>query len=158
MGSQSHPIGPEPFTAERAVAIARAAHDGQVDKAGAPYIEHPLRVMAGFQDDLHRTVAVLHDVVEDCSDRGFGLSELAALGVPGKALAAIEALTHRPGEPDKDYWVRLGVNPVARAVKLADIADNADPGRLRLLSPDQAERLTSKYERARRILRSDPGR
>ena len=32
-------------TLERAIAIAATAHAGQTDKAGAPYILHPLRVM-----------------------------------------------------------------------------------------------------------------
>ena len=149
---------PASFTAERAVAIAREAHAGHVDKAGAPYVEHPLRVMARFADDLHRIVAVLHDVVEDCSERGFGLAELAELGVPTAALAAIEALTHRSGEPDEDYWHRLTQNPVARAVKLVDIGDNADPARLALLPAHEAQRLTAKYERARRALAAAPPR
>jgi (p)ppGpp synthase/HD superfamily hydrolase len=32
-------------TLEHAIAIAAKAHTGQVDKAGAPYILHPLRMM-----------------------------------------------------------------------------------------------------------------
>lgn len=32
-------------TLERAIAIAAMAHEGQVDKAGMPYVLHPLRMM-----------------------------------------------------------------------------------------------------------------
>ena len=32
-------------TLERAIAIAAVAHEGQVDKAGSPYVLHPLRTM-----------------------------------------------------------------------------------------------------------------
>jgi (p)ppGpp synthase/HD superfamily hydrolase len=53
-------------TLERAIAIAAEAHAGQTDKAGAPYILHPLRMMMGLTSDEERIVAVLHDVCEDC--------------------------------------------------------------------------------------------
>lgn len=52
-------------TLERAIEIVAKAHTGQHDKAGQPYILHPLRVMLRVQGDSERIVAVLHDVVED---------------------------------------------------------------------------------------------
>jgi (p)ppGpp synthase/HD superfamily hydrolase len=55
-------------TLERAIAIAAEAHAGQVDKAGAPYVLHPLRMMLTLSSNAERIVAVLHDVVEDCPD------------------------------------------------------------------------------------------
>jgi len=61
------------LTVDEAVAIAQEAHANQLDKAGAPYIDHPLRVMDRFDDDLHQMVAVLHDVVEDACAQGFDL-------------------------------------------------------------------------------------
>ncbi len=51
---------------ERAIALAAQAHAGQVDKGGAPYILHPLRVMLRLTHPEARIVAVLHDVLEDC--------------------------------------------------------------------------------------------
>ena len=50
---------------EEAIHIAVEAHRGQVDKAGAPYIFHPLRLMLSMKTDAQRMAAVLHDTVED---------------------------------------------------------------------------------------------
>lgn len=49
----------------KAIIIAARAHEGQVDKAGAPYILHPLRVMLSLEDETERICGVLHDVIED---------------------------------------------------------------------------------------------
>jgi (p)ppGpp synthase/HD superfamily hydrolase len=142
------------LTVEEAVAIAGAAHANQFDKAGLPYIGHPLRVMDQFHDDLHRIVAVLHDVVEDAAAHGFDLEYLAQRGARRDVIEAIDALSHRRSEPDEQYWTRVAVNRVARAVKLADIEDNSNPERLARLDPYDRERLTAKYERARQVLRA----
>ena len=143
------------FTPEDALALASEAHAGQVDKGGAPYIEHPRRVMAALEDDLHRIVAALHDVVEDAADRGYDLEFLATRGVPPVALRAVEALTKRPGESEDFYWARVAADPIARTVKLADIADNADPARLLRLEESEHDRLRAKYARARAALDAD---
>ena len=55
-------------TVARAIEIAVAAHAGQTDKVGAPYILHPLRVMQSLTTEEARIVGVLHVVVEDCPD------------------------------------------------------------------------------------------
>ena len=39
------------FSVDDAIAIARAAHQGQVDKGGEPYIGHPLRVMGRVEGE-----------------------------------------------------------------------------------------------------------
>jgi (p)ppGpp synthase/HD superfamily hydrolase len=142
------------LTVEEAVAIAREAHADQRDKAAAPYIDHPLRVMQRFHDELHQIVAVLHDVVEDAGALGYDLEYLRQRGAPRDVIEAIDALSHRPGEPDETYWARVAANSVAQAVKLADIADNSNPERLARLAPDERERLTAKYARARAALRA----
>jgi (p)ppGpp synthase/HD superfamily hydrolase len=140
------------LTVEEAVAIAQEAHADQLDKAGAPYVAHPLRVMGGFREDVHRIVAVLHDVVEDAGPDGYDLEYLRQRGAPPDVIEAIDALSHRKSEPDEEYWARVAANPVARAVKLADIADNSNPERLARLAPDTRERLAAKYARARAAL------
>jgi hypothetical protein len=117
-----------------------------------PYIDHPLRVMGRFGDDVHRIVAVLHDVVEDAGSHGFDLEYLVGRGAPQDIIDAIDALSHRPGEPDEGYWTRVAANRVARAVKLVDINDNTNPERLARLRPHDRERLTAKYARARAAL------
>ena len=50
---------------DKALKIAIKAHKGQVDKAGEPYILHPLRLMNQFTDNNLIIISLLHDVVED---------------------------------------------------------------------------------------------
>ncbi|KQZ31803.1 HD domain-containing protein [Duganella sp. Root1480D1] len=114
-------------TLERAIEIAAAAHAGQVDKAGQPYILHPLRVMLRVSSDHERMAAVLHDVVEDTT---VTLAQLHASGFPAEVVAAIEALTKRRGESRLQAAARAAANPIARVVKLADNAENMDLSRI----------------------------
>lgn len=108
-------------TLERAIQIAAGAHAGQVDKQGQPYILHPLRVMAGVDHPDARIVAVLHDVVEDTS---VTFEDLESEGFSPAVLSALRLVTHDPAEPYADYVVRCHADPLARAVKLADLTDN----------------------------------
>lgn len=137
------------FTYDAAVEIAVLAHDGQVDKAGCPYIEHPLRVAGRFDDPVLQMIAVLHDTIEDSH---LTPDDLREIGVPERVMAAVEALTHPVGEPNVVYWERVRANNDARRVKLADIADNSSPERLAVLDVDTRARLIRKYARARAIL------
>lgn len=114
-------------TLERAIAIAAAAHAGQVDKAGQPYILHPLRVMLRVATEYERMAAVLHDVVEDTD---VTLHTLAAEGFAPGVIAAVEALTKHPGESRMQAAERAAANPIARVVKLADNAENMDLSRI----------------------------
>jgi hypothetical protein len=137
------------FTLEDAVAIATAAHDGQVDKSGRPYIGHPLRVMAAVTGEHERMVAVLHDVVEDTAVTA---ADLLARGCPPEVVDAVVALSHRPGEPQEDYLRRVAANPLAVTVKRADIGDNLSPARLARLDAATRDRLKAKYARALGLL------
>jgi (p)ppGpp synthase/HD superfamily hydrolase len=135
-------------TLERAIAIAAEAHAGQVDKAGQPYILHPLRVMLRVASDHERMAAVLHDVVEDT---GVSLPQLAAEGFAPQVVAAVEALTKRPGESRVDAAQRAAADPIARKVKLADNAENMDLTRI----PHPSERdyaRVEEYKLVREIL------
>lgn len=114
-------------TLERAIAIAASAHEGQVDKAGAPYILHPLRMMLAVTTPEARMAAVLHDVVEDTS---VTLEQLRAEGFPEAVLVAVAALTKREGEDYEAFIRRVAPIPIAREVKLADLRDNADLSRI----------------------------
>mgnify|MGYP001047544979 CR=1 FL=1 len=133
----------------RAAAIARAAHRGQVDKAGRPYVEHPARVAARLAgDDVAVSVAWLHDVVEDSEVSLLGLAE----EFPVEVVRAVDALTRRAGESSERYYARVRSDALALRVKLADVADNSDPVRLAELDTEVRERLTRKYEHARLVL------
>lgn len=114
-------------TIERAIEIAATAHAGQRDKAGQPYIFHPLRVMLRVDGAHEQMAAVLHDVVEDTS---VTLDNLAQEGFPSEVMRAIAALTKLPGETRLEAAARAAADPVARKVKLADNAENMDLSRI----------------------------
>lgn len=132
--------------------LATRAHAGQTDKAGRPYIDHPRRVAARALETSAQpegvVVAWLHDVVEDTP---VSLEQLRELGFTQTVVAAVDALTRRPGEGDA-YYRRVAADELARTVKLADIWDNTHPDRTRLLAPADAERLRRKYEHAIELL------
>ena len=93
-------------------------------------------------------MAWLHDVVEDTPTT---LEDVEAAFGPLVA-AGVDAMTHRPGEPSLEYYARVRANPIALAVKAADLADNTDPARLDVLTPELQARLEAKYGIARREL------
>lgn len=129
---------------ERAIAIAEQQHAGQVDKAGRPYIEHPLRVMNTMSSDAERIVAVLHDVIEDTN---LTLNQLAAEGFPGYVLDALDSVTRRAAETYDAFVARAARDPIGRRVKYADIQDNANLARI--AAPTAADLArTEKYRRA----------
>ncbi|MBX7110646.1 MAG: GTP pyrophosphokinase [Dehalococcoidia bacterium] len=137
---------------DTALAIAVEAHRGQVDKAGQPYILHPLRVMARVSAPAERLVAVLHDVVEDSPTT---LDDLRAAGFPEEVVRAVDFLTRREDETYEAFIERVTGDPLARRVKLADLEDNMTLTRLNELDDRAVERL-GRYLRAYRRLRSDP--
>jgi (p)ppGpp synthase/HD superfamily hydrolase len=117
-------------TIEDAITLAAVAHRDQTDKAGLPYILHPLRVMGSFlapEDEDARIVAVLHDVVEDTY---VDLDLLKTYGYAPAVLEAIDAISRRHDETYPAYIERVARNPLAVRVKLADLHDNLDRRRL----------------------------
>jgi len=125
-------------TIEDAIVLAAQSHRGQVDKAGAPYILHPLRVMLRLKGEADRIAAVLHDVIEDTRITEEFLREQ---GYREEVLRALDALTRREGESYADFIERVAGNPLARRVKLADLADNLDASRLPKIAPKDREGL-----------------
>ena len=99
---------------EDAIALAVSAHKGQLDKAGAPYILHPLRLMMAVETEHQKMAALLHDVVEDCD---MTLQQLVEWGYPEEVVRAIDHLTRREGETYRQFTERAGSDPVARVVK-----------------------------------------
>lgn len=136
-------------TLERAIAIAAEAHAGQVDKAGEPYILHPLRVMLDLDTETERIVGVLHDVVEDNED--WTLSALRSQGFLEAVLEAVDSVTRRDGEDYFDFVRRAAANEIGRRVKLADLTDNMNLTRIKTPGPGDQERL-ERYRRAEQIV------
>ncbi|MBL0843120.1 HD domain-containing protein [Pseudomonas mediterranea] len=135
-------------TLEKAIAISARAHEGQTDKGGSPYILHPLKVMLRLAHHDERIVAVLHDVVEDTR---VTLADLRNEGFSEAVLAAIDSLTKREGETYQAFIERAGRDPLARRVKLADLAENSDLSRLDRPSQNDLERV-EKYRKAAEYL------
>ncbi len=139
-----------------AYSIARDAHEGQVDKSGQPYIEHPYEV-AGLVaetcpkglEPTYMAAAVLHDVIED-SD--WTLEMLGQSGIPADVIEAVEALTHRKGETRLAYYERVKANPIALVVKRADVEHNSSEERLAALDEATQTRLRTKYAEAKEVL------
>ncbi len=133
---------------EKAITVAAKAHDGQKDKAGQPYILHPLRVMMAMDDEVHMTVAVLHDVVEDSP---MTADDLRDRGFPEDVVVAVDHLSRRDGEDYLDFVRRSAQNHIARKVKRADLMDNMDTSRISDVTDRDRERM-GRYQMALRIL------
>jgi (p)ppGpp synthase/HD superfamily hydrolase len=137
---------------ERAIEIAAAAHARQTDKAGAPYILHPLRVALGFirtGDEERAIIAVLHDVIEDSDVTA---ADLRRGGFSEPIVEAVVALTRPEGEAYRDFIMRAAANELARPVKIADLKDNLNRTRLAQLPAEKREKLLAKYDGALEIL------
>jgi (p)ppGpp synthase/HD superfamily hydrolase len=126
---------------ERAIQIAIEAHAGQTDKAGEPYILHPLRVMFSLDAIDHKIVGVLHDVVEDCKDKGWTFERLEKEGFSPRIIDAIRAISKLDGEEIDDYLKRVESNRIALAVKLKDLKDNMDMTRISDPTDKDLERI-----------------
>lgn len=132
----------------KAMKIAYAAHAGQVDKTGVPYIYHPMHLAESMTDENAVITALLHDVAEDTD---ITIDDLAREGFHADILTALTLLTHNPAEEYMDYVSRLSTCPLARKVKLADLRHNSDVTRLDAIDEKMARRL-EKYRRAIQLL------
>lgn len=132
----------------KAYAVACMAHTNQVDKAGVPYIRHPMEVASAMPDETTVAAALLHDVLEDTK---FTADDLLDLGVPGDVVDLVIVLTRRAGEPYFDYICRIKGNEKARLVKLADLRHNSDLTRLPVVTEQDKSRL-KRYQRAIEML------
>ena len=133
---------------KKAMKLCFKAHNDQVDKSGLPYVFHPFHLAEQMQDEATTITALLHDVVED-SD--YTLQDLIDMGFPKEVTDAIALMTHDDAVPYLDYVRKLKDNPVARAVKLADLKHNSDLSRLDVID-EKALKRVEKYHKAIRIL------
>lgn len=139
---------------KRAMRIAYDAHHGQIDKSGDPYIFHPFHLAEQMENEAEVCVALLHDTAEDTD---VTLEQLAE-EFPTEVIDALRLLTHEDGTDYFDYVRKLRENPIAKAVKLADLSHNSDETRL-----TGAEGITEadilhrreKYAKAKEILRTE---
>ena len=109
----------------KAMKIAYAAHHGQVDYNGIPYIFHPIHLAEAMEDEISCCAALLHDVVEDTD---VSMEELAR-EFPSEIIEVLNLLTHDESVDYFDYVRAIKANPIAVKVKLADLAHNSDQSR-----------------------------
>ena len=133
---------------KKALRLCFAAHKEQQDKSGLPYVFHPFHLAEQMEDELTTVTALLHDVVEDSP---YTLTDLREMGFPEEVLAALALLTHDDDTPYLDYVARIKENPIARAVKLADLRHNSDLSRLDHVD-DRALQRVEKYKKALALL------
>ena len=136
--------------------IARAAHAGQVDKAGAAYLNHPVTVASNVGDNISAIiVALLHDVAEDTA---VTLEDLtAAVPLEPAETAALKLLTHDKNIPYAEYIAKIKTNALAAAVKIADLCHNSDLSRIpKNLRTDKDFQRVEKYAAALLTLTNHP--
>ena len=130
---------------EAAKALAVKMHEGQLDKAGLPYVTHPQRVASRLASPEAQVVGWLHDTVEDTA---LSLAEIEAR-FGAETAAAVDAISRREGEAWKVYLQRVKANPVAREVKISDLIDNSNLSRV----PDVKIKDVKRQARYNRALR-----
>lgn len=127
-----------------ALKLCFAAHKRQKDKSGMPYVFHPFHLAEQMQTEETTIVALLHDVVEDTK---YTLKDIAKKGFSEEILTAISLLTHDDDSVKyMDYVRAIKDNPIARAVKLADLKHNSDLTRLEVVDEKALERRNKYLE------------
>lgn len=129
----------------KAIIIATVAHENQVDKAGEPYIFHPLRVMLSLKSEDEKICGVLHDVIEDTN---ITIEYLIEQGFSNEIIQALEALTKKENENYDDFINRVLENKLACYVKLADLNDNMNLSRIKNPTEKDFKRV-EKYKDAK---------
>ena len=134
---------------ERAIQIAVEAHAGVKDKGGKAYILHPISVMMRCETDDEKTVAILHDVVEDTD---WTFEALREEGFTEKIIEALKTVTKHSEDEDYDEFIQRSLqNEIGSKVKIADLRENLDVTRIGELSEKDVERI-NKYKRALKTL------
>ncbi len=133
---------------EKAMQIAIKVHNGQVDKGGNDYINHPIRVSENCSLDEDKIVALLHDTIEDGD---ITAEYLIMQGFPHDIVDAVLSVSRNKDEGYFDFILRCKANPIGRRVKIADLKDNMDITRLNELTEKDINRL-KKYHKAYKML------
>ena len=122
---------------KRALALCFEAHKDQKDKSGLPYVFHPFHLAEQMEDEDTTIVALLHDVIEDTE---YTIEDLQKAGFTQNVISAIALMTHDPQMPYMEYVRAIKSNPIARAVKLADLRHNSDMTRLDIITQRDEDR------------------
>ena len=132
----------------KAMRLCYEAHRDQTDKSGVPYVFHPIHLAEQMRDEDTTVTALLHDVIEDTV---YTFDDLVKMGFSENVITALKLLTHDKSVPYMEYVAKIKENPVAKAVKLADLAHNSDLSRLNSVD-DKVRSRIQKYEAAKKLL------
>lgn len=135
----------------KALVIAKSAHEGQFDKAGIAYINHPLAVAEMVETEIEKIVALLHDVIEDSE---LTLENLKSEGFSDVIISAVGSITKTPNNDYGSYLEKVKQNKLARTVKIVDLRHNLDLSRLTNVKKKDLERV-EKYKKALEYLLAD---
>ncbi len=133
---------------EIALNLALNAHTGQKDKAGQPYVLHPLRIMHQMDTDEERIVALLHDVIEDSQ---YSDKDLIRHGIPENIVNTVMILSKNENENYEAFINKISKNKLAVKIKKADIIDNLNLLRLQAINSKEIKRI-KKYHKAWKAL------
>ena len=133
---------------KKALKLCFEAHKDQLDKSGMPYVFHPFHLAEQMETEQTTVAALLHDVIEDTK---YTFRHLEKMGFSADVIEALKLLTHNDGSEYMDYIKRIKQNPIARAVKLADLSHNSDITRLDTVDQKALERR-EKYLTAKKFL------
>lgn len=133
----------------KAMNIAYNAHINQFDKAGVPYIYHPIHLAEQMDTETECIVALLHDVVEDTE---VTFQELEK-DFSKEVIESIRLLTHGDDVNYMEYIKELSQNPIAKKVKIADLLHNSDETRLEKITIKDVARR-EKYKKALEFLQN----
>ena len=126
---------------KKAMKLCYAAHEGQLDKSGMPYVFHPFHLAEQMQDESTTIVALLHDIIEDTDCT---IEMLSEMGFSKEITDAVALMTHADGVDYMDYVREIAKNPIAKAVKIADLKHNSDLTRLDVID-EKALKRRKKY-------------
>lgn len=132
----------------KAMKLAYEYHDGQLDKAGLPYIFHVYAVADKCTSEYSTCVGLLHDILEDTNIE----YDLLEQEFPAEVVSAVEILTRGRGVTYKDYIKNIVTNKIATEVKLRDLENNMNKQRSDLIPGGKKNSLVERYEWAYKYL------
>lgn len=133
---------------KKALKLCFEAHKDQLDKSGMPYVFHPFHLAEQMETEDTVVAALLHDVVEDTD---YTFEDLVSMGFSEEVITALRLLTHDDATPYMEYVAAVKSNPIAKAVKIADLKHNSDTTRLEVIDERAAKRV-EKYASALALL------
>lgn len=131
-----------------ALKLCFQAHKDQLDKSGMPYVFHPFHLAEQMETEETTIVALLHDLIEDTD---YTIEDLINMGFNKAITDAVSLMTHADNVDYMDYICMIKENPIAKAVKLADLKHNSDLTRLDSVD-EKALTRREKYLKAMALL------